>query len=135
MKSFILNVAVILGMLLSLFSPVSKDAELQKADGWELTGQVGGPTQGIAVQGNYAYIGVGPRLVVVDISDPANPIQVGASAVLDDFVLGVMVSGTLAYRGSRRGWLAGGGYCQPTCPGSDWRLAFHRHGRRRGGCQ
>ncbi len=97
MKSFILNVAVILGLLCSLYSPISKDAELQKADGWELTGQVGGPTQGIAVQGNYAYIGVGPRLVVVDISNPANPIQVGASAVLDDFVLGVAVSGTVAF--------------------------------------
>lgn len=97
MKSFLLNIGVIFGLLFSLFSPISKDAELQKAEGWELTGQVGGPTQGIAVQGNFAYIGVGPRLVVVDISDPANPIQVGASAVLDDFVLGVAISGTVAF--------------------------------------
>ena len=41
----------------------------------------------------YAYIGVGLRLVVVDISDPANPHHVGATAPLDDFVLGVAVSG------------------------------------------
>jgi uncharacterized repeat protein (TIGR01451 family) len=35
--------------------------------------------------------------VVVDISDPVNPHQVGATAILGDFVLGVTVSGTLAY--------------------------------------
>jgi parallel beta-helix repeat protein len=72
-------------------------AQIEESTGWEATGQAGGPTQGIALQGDYAYIGVGPRLVVVDISDPANPHQVGATAMLDDFVLGVTVSGTLAY--------------------------------------
>jgi hypothetical protein len=97
LKSFIMDVGVILGLLFSLCSPVRAETEYLKAAGWDLTSQVGGPTQGLAVQGNYAYIGVGPRLVVVDISNPANPIQVGASAVLDDFVLGVAVSETFAY--------------------------------------
>jgi len=72
-------------------------AAASAASGWQMTGQVGGPTQGIAVQGNYAFLGVGPRLVVVDLADPANPHQVAAGAVLDDLVRGVAVSGALAY--------------------------------------
>jgi len=33
----------------------------------------GGYPFGVAVQGNYAYVGAGPALTIVDISDPANP--------------------------------------------------------------
>ena len=65
---------------------------------WDVIGQAGGPTQGIAVQGNYAYIGVGSRLVVVDISDPANPQSAGRNSIpLDYLVQGVTISGTHAY--------------------------------------
>ena len=81
----------------NLLPAPSASASIAPSTDWDAIGQTGGPTQGIAVQGNYAYIGVGPRLVVVDISDPANPHQVGASAMLDDFVLGVAVSDTHVY--------------------------------------
>jgi parallel beta-helix repeat protein len=92
------TVLLIFGFVLGSFLPTPPvSAQKEESTGWEATGQAGGPTQGISLQGNYAYIGVGPRLVVVDISDPANPHQVGATAMLDDFVLGVTVSGTLAY--------------------------------------
>ena len=43
----------------------------------ELIGQVGGATQAVAVAGSYAYVGVGPQLVILDISDPAQPAVVG----------------------------------------------------------
>ncbi len=48
----------------------------------ELVGQIGGRVQAVAVQGGYAYIGVGPRLVVVDVSNPAAPRKVGETGVL-----------------------------------------------------
>jgi len=83
--------------ILRYFSLPAECTSVAPSTDWDVIGQIGGPTQGLAVQGNYAYMGVGPRLVAVDISDQANPHQVGASAVLDDFVLGVAISGTYAY--------------------------------------
>lgn len=64
---------------------------------WQVVGQTGGPTRAIAVQGNYAYLGVGLRLVVLDVSDPAQPHEVGVSAPLPHYVEHVAISGTLAY--------------------------------------
>lgn len=63
----------------------------------EVAGQLGGPTRAVAVQDNYVYIGVGPRLVVLDISDPAHPAVVGRSAVLPGIVGDVAVMGSHAY--------------------------------------
>ncbi|MEK7994635.1 MAG: hypothetical protein AAB403_12595 [Planctomycetota bacterium] len=62
-----------------------------------MVGQIGGPTQTVAVQGNYAYVGVGLRLVVLDVSNPATMREVGATAPFPHFVEGVAVSGTHAY--------------------------------------
>ena len=95
MSNKLLQLVMILGLLFSNISSVqSKDFAVQS---WPVISQVGGPAQGIAVQGNYAYIGVGPRLIVVDISNPANPIQVGATDHAGLFCGGVTVSGTTAY--------------------------------------
>jgi len=63
----------------------------------ELVGQIGGATNAVAVQGDYAYVGVGPRLVTLNISNPANPVVVGQTGVLPDVVQGVVVTGTYAY--------------------------------------
>ncbi len=66
-------------------------------------GQVGGPVSAVAVQGDaassalYAYLGVGPRLVVLDVSDPTNPIELGSTAPFPSFVEDIAVHGTLAY--------------------------------------
>ncbi len=68
-----------------------------EAQNVELVGQIGGPTHAVAVQGTYAYIGVGPRLVILDVSDPALPTVVGQSDVLPDVVKGVAVAGNYAY--------------------------------------
>ncbi|MCL5074244.1 MAG: hypothetical protein M1136_01130 [Chloroflexi bacterium] len=51
----------------------------------------------MAVQGNHAYIGLGPRLVVLDVSDPARPAVVGESAPLPGVVQGVAMAGNYAY--------------------------------------
>ena len=45
--------------------------------GVKLVGKFGQETSAVAVQGDYAYIGTGPRLAVLDVSDPAAPTLVG----------------------------------------------------------
>ncbi len=63
----------------------------------DLVGQLGGITWAIAAQGNYAYVGIGPRLVVFDISDPVNPRPVGQGPILPHLVYKVAVAGDYAY--------------------------------------
>jgi len=43
----------------------------------ELVGQFGGACAAVAVWGSYACIGIGARLAVVDIANPAHPTLVG----------------------------------------------------------
>ena len=70
---------------------------LQKGKSLDLKGQVGGPTNAVAVQGQYACVGVGVRMVVLDISKPARNIQLGATKPMDGFVTGVVISEKAAY--------------------------------------
>ncbi|WP_448605243.1 LVIVD repeat-containing protein [Thermoflexus hugenholtzii] len=72
-------------------------AEAQSGSNVELVGQVGGSIWAVAVQGRYAYVGVGPRLVVMDVGDPSRPVVVGRTGVLPGVVRGVAVSGSYAY--------------------------------------
>ena len=45
--------------------------------GVELVGQLGGTASDVIVRGRYAYLAIGPRLVVLDVSDPAHPVVRG----------------------------------------------------------
>lgn len=63
---------------------------------FKLVGQVGGPTQAVAVKDNHAYAGIGMRMVVLDVSSPSSIQQVGETSVFDEFVTGVAISGTTA---------------------------------------
>jgi len=63
----------------------------------KLIGQVGGPTNAVAVQGQYAYVGVGMRMVVLDVSKSSKITQLGATKPLDGFVTGVVISEKTAY--------------------------------------
>jgi hypothetical protein len=45
----------------------------------KLVGQIGGSAQAVAKQGDYVYLGVGPRLVTVDVSNPDEPAVVRQS--------------------------------------------------------
>lgn len=85
-------------LFLFLFLELCPAADIAAdGSGWRAIGQVGGPTQAVAVQGDYAYVGVGLRLVVLDISDPSAPREVGAARPFSYFVQDIAVSGTLAY--------------------------------------
>ncbi len=59
----------------------------------DLVGQIGGITSAVATQGNYAYVGIGPRLVLFDISNPAHPRPVGQTPVFPRLVYKVAVAG------------------------------------------
>ena len=63
----------------------------------EFVSQIGGYVTAADGHGNYAYVGVGLRLVILNISDPAHPVQVGQSVVLTGVVKDVSVVDSLAY--------------------------------------
>jgi hypothetical protein len=59
--------------------------------------QIGGASYAVTVSGTLAYMGVGPRLVILNVSNKAHPTLVGQSDVLGAFVRGVTVNGKYAY--------------------------------------
>jgi hypothetical protein len=63
----------------------------------ELVRQIGGATQAVAVRGDCAYLGIGPRLVVLDISDPAHPVVIGQSPLLEGLVRDIILAGNHTY--------------------------------------
>jgi hypothetical protein len=58
----------------------------------ELVGQIGGVVATVAGQGSYAYVGVGPRLIILDVSDPAYPSIAGQTGMLPGVVRGVALA-------------------------------------------
>ena len=75
-----------------LFSPAAR-ADIPVT----LVGQWGGPCYAVAVSGNRAYMGMGPRLVIMDASNASSPTVLSMSEVLPGIVRGVAVSGNYAY--------------------------------------
>jgi hypothetical protein len=70
----------------------------QAARNVELVSQIGGAdAHAVAVSGLYAYVGVGPRLVILDISDPRTPRAVGQSDSLPGIVNDVALGNNYAY--------------------------------------
>ena len=61
----------------------------------ELIGQIGGATYALDAAGAYAYVGIGSRVVVLDVTNPAAPQKIGQSTVLPALVQDVHVSGSL----------------------------------------
>jgi len=59
--------------------------------------QGGGDTAALALVDHRAYVGVGPRLTIWDLTNPAAPTKLGESEPLDADLTGVAVVGTHAY--------------------------------------
>jgi len=55
---------------------------LADAQNVEFVGHIGGASRAVAVQGDYAYIGVDPRLLVLNITNPSYPTVIGQTDVL-----------------------------------------------------
>lgn len=73
------------------------------AQGWnvELVGQIGGECSAVHVQGNYAYLGEGWHLKILDVSNSTSPVVVGRCPLSDE-VTDVFTTGGLAYVTARQ---------------------------------
>jgi hypothetical protein len=71
----------------------------------ELVGQLGGSTWSVVVQGIYAYIGVGPRLIILNIADPTTPIVAGKTPPFPDVINSIAVVGNYVYVADGEGGL------------------------------
>ncbi len=63
----------------------------------QLLHHLGGAVTAIAVEGHLAYVGMGPRLVVWDVADPARPVRLGVSEPLSGLVEDLLVQDGFAY--------------------------------------
>ena len=71
--------------------PIPEEVTLQ------VVGQVGGQSLAVAVEGSIAYLGVGPRLVTLDVSASDDPQPLGQSDVLPGVVRDIAVVEGMAY--------------------------------------
>ncbi|MGD2206516.1 MAG: hypothetical protein PVH17_07030, partial [Anaerolineae bacterium] len=63
----------------------------------QMVGQVGGAIRIVTLQDDSAYVGVGLRLEVLDVSDPADPQVIASTSPLGHSVEAIAASGTHAY--------------------------------------
>ena len=63
----------------------------------QYAGQIGGPTQAVAAIGNTAYVGVGSRVMVLDISTPNAIRELGSSESLGASIEGITIEGNTVY--------------------------------------
>ncbi len=85
-------------------------------DKFTLEGQLGGNSYALDIKDNLAYLGVGPRIYVLDISDPSTPVFVGQSSVFPGVVRSVLVGGNYAYVAAGKGYLRILDISNPTQP-------------------
>jgi hypothetical protein len=86
-------------------SPASQVQEAQTSHRLELVSHTGGSVFAVALDGARLYFGVGPRLVIWDVADPAAPVLLGQTEMLRDIILGIDVQGDYAYLACERGGL------------------------------
>jgi len=75
----------------------------------EVAAHLGGATNQVLLRGSLAYVAIGPRVVIYDVSQPASPRRTGATEVLPEVVRGMALDGSrlvLGLDGSYRRWLA-----------------------------
>jgi hypothetical protein len=63
----------------------------------DLVAHVGGEMQAVFGQGDRAYVGEGPRLTILDVSDPASPVVLGKTAPWSAMVEDIAVHDAYAY--------------------------------------
>jgi len=62
-----------------------------------LVSQMGGASNVIAIQDNIAYLGEGPRLTILDLSDPTHPTRIAQTPVLSAVIRKIAASQTTVY--------------------------------------
>ena len=82
---------------------------------WALAAQIGGTTKSMLLEGDTLYIGTGLHVMAMDVSTPANPIVLGQSPLLPDFVESIAAGGSgLLLVSCGRGGLAVLDVCDPS---------------------
>lgn len=81
-----------------------------------LQGQIGGSSYAVDVQDDFAYLGVGPRVFVLDTPNSSAPKFMGQSAVMPGIVRGVLASGSYVYVADGIGYLRVLDVSDPTRP-------------------
>ena len=92
-----------------------------------LQGQIGGSSYAVDVQGNFAYLGVGPRIYVLDTSNPTAPKFMGQSGVMPGVVRSVIASGNYVYVADGKGYLRVIDVSDPTQPTEVASLVEHSY--------
>jgi hypothetical protein len=69
----------------------------QGAADLELLDQLGGSTQAVAAAGGYVFLGMGPRVLTLDVSNPTHVTVLGRSAPLPAVVTNLKVDGPYVY--------------------------------------
>ena len=64
---------------------------------WRVTGQIGGPICALAMKDTLVAVGVGSRLHLYDIADPAAPREIGTTDPFSDSLTNVTLSGSRAF--------------------------------------
>jgi len=127
---FLFSVPIVTHSADSGIHPVKTSIDYPSADnnspGLKLIGQIGGPVSDVAVAANYVYLCEGMRLVVIDISDPAHPRDVGVTVPFEAYANGVAVSGEMAYVAASHRGLIVVNVSDPTHP--DMLSSFHTRG-------
>lgn len=73
-------------------SPTPAPLALANEVTFELIAQEGGEVHAVAVNGNMAYVGAGPRLVALDVTNLASPQFIARSELLPDIVEAVVIA-------------------------------------------
>ncbi len=70
---------------------------LENEDHFEIVNQLGGESRAVFVKNERIYLGAGPRLQIIDSSDPQSPTLVGQSLPMPGIVTDIVVNNTLAF--------------------------------------
>lgn len=99
-----------------IIAPTLQPTEGTFDNAFELIGQYGGSSIAVAVKGQYAYLGQGPRLITLDVSNPSSPTALSRSDILPGIVHGVVVDEGYVYVTTRYSGLHVFDISQPSVP-------------------
>lgn len=93
----------------------------------EMGNQIGGVARAMAIENNLIYLAVGLRLLVLDVTDPANPTQMGQSSLLDSVVADMVIENSVAYVLTESNELYGFDLANPTSPEAIYSMPVSPH--------
>lgn len=99
-------VAIVIFLLALVVIGIAMNRNRVTASGLETVGQYGGANYTVAVAFPYVYLGSGTRVLVVDVTDPAQPRLAGKTAMLGGIVQTIAIHNDLAYVAAGAGGLS-----------------------------